>query len=148
MELIQQIESDFIQALKSKQEAELLALRGLKSAIKNAEIAKRPDELTEIDVLKIMRGEIKKCQDAIDLYHQGERPDLVAKEAADIQIIQKYLPQELSETELKKIIAETAKKLNAASPSDFGKLMGAVMKQVDGQADGEKVSRLVKEVVG
>jgi uncharacterized protein YqeY len=147
METIQQIEDDLIQAQKRKKEAEVLALRGIKSAIKNAEIAKRPEQLTEADVLKVLRSEVKRRQDAIDLYQRGERQDLVDKESKEIQVIEKYLPKELTDNELKAIVQKVVASLKASGLGDFGKVMGAVMKEVAGRTDGSKVSEIVREIL-
>lgn len=147
MEIVQQIESDLTQAQKAKNEVEVLTLRGAKAAIKNIEIAKRPDELTEADVVKTLRTEIKRRLEAVELYQQGERPDLVKKELAEIKIIAKYLPKELSDGELKKIGQGVVAKLGAVGPADFGKVMGAVMKEVAGRAEGGRVGAMVKKAL-
>lgn len=147
LKVIQQLNQDLSRALKKRQEVEVLTLRGIKAAIINAEIAKRPAELTEADVIKTLRTEIKKRQEAIELYRQGGRDDLVQKESGEIQIIEKYLPQELNVEELKKIVQQVVAKVGAAGPGDFGKVMGAVMKAVAGRVDGGRVSAIVKEAL-
>ena len=145
--IIQQIEKDIIQALRNKKEVEILTLRGVKSAIKNAEIAKKPDKLDESDIIRILRSEIKKRQDAKILYEQGKRSELADKEESEIKIIEKYLPQELSDEGLEKIIKDAIAKSGASGPQDFGRVMGLAMKEVAGRADGNRVGEIVKEIL-
>lgn len=148
MTIIQKIQDDLTQALKAKKEVELLALRLVKSAIQNAAIAKRPEELTDDDTVKIIRSEIKKRNDSIVDYQKGNRPDLVQKEQAELEVIKKYLPPEMSDADLEKIIQGVIATTNAKTPAEFGKVMGLVMKQTAGQVDGGKVSGKVKEMLG
>jgi len=145
MEISKKIENDFSQALKNRNELEVLVLRQLKTAITNAEIKKNREKLTEEELIKLLRSEIKKRKESIELYQQGGRQELADKEKAEIEIIQKYLPPELSEEQVKAKIQEVISKLGATSQADMGKVMGAVMKELSGQADGSLVNRLVKE---
>lgn len=147
MEIKEKIEADLIQALKKKKEVEVLILRMMKSAIKNAEIAKRPQALTAEDIIKVLRSEIKKRQEAISDYKKGNRQDLADKESQEIEVIKRYLPPELADEELKKIIKKVIAKTKASGPKDFGKVMGMAMKEVAGRADGGKVSQVVKELL-
>jgi len=132
--------------MKGKKEVELSTLRMMKTAIKNAEIAKRPEKLTEDDEMKVLKSEVKKHQDSIDLFQKGNRPDLVKKEEEELKIVKKYLPQDLGDDELKKIIQNVLKKLGDDT-QNFGKVMGAVMKEVAGKADGNRVAELLKKIV-
>lgn len=147
MPIQEKIENDFIQARKVKNELGISALRMFRAAIKNAEIAKRPDALSDTDIIKVLRGEIKKRKEAAKDYKKGGRQDLADKELEEVRIIEKYLPVEIGDTALKEIILKTVKELGAQSPRDFGKTMGAVMKKVGGQADGGRVSKVLKEVL-
>lgn len=145
--LKEKIENDLKQALKEKNQAVISTLRMLNAAILNAEIAAMRKEFTDEDVLKVISQEVKKHKDSIEEYKKGGREDLVRKEEAELEILKKYLPKELSKEEIKKIVEEKIKELDARGPSDFGKVMGAVMKAVAGRAGGDAVSMVVKEVL-
>jgi len=145
MEALKQLEIDFNQALKGRNELVVSVLRQLKTVLANAEIAKSRQKLTEEEVIKLFRSEIKKRKEAAGLYQQGGRQELADKENKEIEIISRYLPPEMGEEAIKKKISEVIAKLGAAGPQDTGKVMGAVMKELSGQADGNKVGQLVKE---
>lgn len=142
----EKIQSDLNQALKSKKEIEVSTLRLLLSEIHNQEIAKQA-ALTEEDITEVVQKEIKKRKEAIEAYQKGKRDDLVAKEKQELAILNKYLPQQLSSKELEVIIHSVIKETGASSTSDFGKVMGAVMARVKGQADGKVVSESVKKAL-
>src|SRR3989344_3040832 len=144
--ILKKIEEEMISALKGKKEAELSALRMMKSALKNAEIAKRPEKITSDDEIKVLKGEVKKHQDSIDLFQKGNRPDLVKKEEAEVIIVKKYLPKEMGDDELKKIIQNVLKKLGDDT-QNFGKVMGAAMKEVGSRADGGMVAEIVRKLI-
>lgn len=144
MKLVEQINQDFLSAYKSKDESKSSVLRLLKSSIQNAEISKK-DELTDEEVFKIVQREIKQRQDAIVEYNKGERPDLAAKDEAEITILKTYLPVELSDEELDKLVSETISSVGAQSQADFGKVMGALMPKIAGKATGDRVSASVKK---
>lgn len=143
MPIKEQIEKDFIQALKQRIEAEVLVLRLLKTAIKNAEISKI-GKLSEEELVKLLRSELKKRQEAILDFKRGNRFDLVEKEEREIEIIKRYLPPELTDEQLREIIKKIITK-TAAGPKDVGKVMGGVMSEIKGQAAGERVKTLVLE---
>lgn len=145
MEILQQIEEDYNQAFKNKNELVILVLRQLKTALTNAEIAKNREKLTEEEVIKLLRTEVKKRKEAAQLYTKGDRQELADKERQEIELISKYLPAQLDEEAIKQKIIEIIQKLGAAGPQDIGKVMGAVMKELGGQADGNTVSSLVKQ---
>lgn len=144
--ILKKIEEAMIVAMKGKKEVELSTLRMIKTALKNAEIAKRPEKLTEDDEMKVLKTEVKKHQDSIDLFQKGNRPDLVKKEEEELKIVKQYLPEEMGDDELKKIIQNVLKKLGDDT-QNFGKVMGAVMKAVAGKADGGKVQKILKEIM-
>ncbi|MFA6254991.1 MAG: GatB/YqeY domain-containing protein [Patescibacteria group bacterium] len=147
MGVLKQLETDFNQAFKARDELAVLVLRQIKTAITNAEIAKNREPLTEEEIIKLLRSEIKKRKEAAVLYQQGGRAELATKEENEINIVNKYLPPELSEEELNKKIDEVIAKIGAGGVQDFGKVIGVVMKELAGQADGSKVSQLVKEAL-
>ena len=143
--LEQKIAQDLTEALKSKQEARVSVLRMLKSALKNASIAKMGD-LSEEDEFKIVKQEVKKRHDSITSYQQGNRGDLVAKEEAELEHLKPYLPPEISDEALQKIIDQVFAQAKFG-PSDFGQAMKAVMAAIHGQADGSRISELVKQKI-
>jgi hypothetical protein len=145
MALLTQLEKDYIQAFKEKNELVVLVLRGLKTAITNAEIAKNRQALTDEETLKLLRTEIKRRKESAVMYAQGGRPELADKENQEITVIAQYLPPEIGEDDIKKKIREVIAKTGAAGPQDMGKVMGAVMKELGGNADGNVVNKLVKE---
>ena len=147
MGVLKQLETDFNQAFKARDELAVLVLRQLKTVITNAEIAKNREQLTEEEIIKLLRSEIKKRREAALLYQQGGRAELATKEEKEITIINKYLPPELNEEELKKKIDAVIAKTESTGAQDFGKVIGMVMKELAGQADGSKVSQLVKEAL-
>lgn len=145
MEAILKIGEDLIQSLKDKDELTTLVLRQLKTSITNAEIANSRKDLSEEQVIKIFRSEVKKRKEAAKLYFQGGREELAAKENAEIEVIKKYLPAEISEDQIKAKVTEIVEKLGASGMQDMGKVIGAVVKELGGAADGSIVSKLVKE---
>lgn len=147
MDIKQQIDQDLIQAQKEKNETAVMVLRGVKTALTNSEISNDRQELSNDGIIKILKSEVKRRKEAAELYAQGGRQELVAKENAEIEVIAKYLPAELSEDEIKKKISEVIAKTGASSPTDIGKVMGAVMADLGAAADGSVVSKLVKELL-
>jgi len=129
--------------MKAHDETKLLVLRGLKSAIKNSEIQKQ-QELTDSDCLGVIQSQIKTRNDSITMYNQGNRPELAAKEQAEIDILKTYLPEQMSEEEVKSLVLEAIKTSSATSMQDMGKVMGILMPQVKGKADPSLISAIVK----
>ena len=147
MNVFEQIKNDFNQALKAKDELVILVLRQIKTAVTNAEIIKNREEVTEEELIKLLRSEVKKRKESARLYEQGKRAELAEKELKEIKIIKKYLPPELGEEAIEQKIQAIVEKLGASGPQDTGRVMGAVMKELAGQADGNVVSKLVKEAL-
>lgn len=141
--LTQTIDQDYTVALKNHEEAKVATLRLLRAALHNAQIAKRGAPLTDEDVLKVLKSEVKKRQEAILSFRQGQREDLAAKEEAELVIIKNYLPPELAAEALEKIVTKVIKD-NQFTPKDFGQAMKLVMAELKGQADGKRVSELIK----
>ena len=151
MTLQPQIEQDFLKALKGGDKFAVDTLRLLKAAVQNKKIEKlmaKEDVLLDEEMIALVKSEIKKRKDSIDSYRQGNRNDLADKEEAEIKILEKYLPERLSEDELIEIIKRDIGELGANSPADFGKVMGAVVARVKGRADGQMVARLAKNELG
>lgn len=144
MTLHETIQRDIIAAMKAKAEADLSALRLLRSAVKNAEIDKRVTPLPDADILAIIKTMIKQQRDAMTQFAAGGRNDLVKKAEDEIKIIEKYLPPQVSEEEVRRVVvAKTA----GASAKDYGRVMGEVMKELKGKADGAMVGRILKEIL-
>ena len=141
--ILEQIEKDFIEAYKAKDELKVSTLRLLKSSLKNAEISKKAT-LSDEDAVAVLRREVKQRREAAAEYKKLEQEDTAKKENDEIGIIDAYLPAELSNDEIDKAIAETAESMGELTAADFGKLMGAVMAKLKGQADGSLVSERIK----
>ena len=154
MAIKEKIEQDFLTALKAK-EPRLSILRMLKSAIKNAEIEKRTksgtDEgiaLTDDEVVALLRRQAKQLEEALADFQKGNRADLVEKTQAELVIIKVYLPQTMSEADLRALVDSTWLELGEVSAKDLGRAMGAVMKKAGGRADGNKVREMVLKKLG
>ncbi len=144
--LKEKIKRDLNVSLKERRKEEILVLRGLLSALHNEQIKIGKDkELTEQNILDVLAREAKKRKDAIILYEKGGRPEKAENEKQELEIIEKYLPTQLGEIELLNIIKETIIKTGAQSMAEIGKIMGAVMSQVKGRADGNKIKILVEK---
>jgi hypothetical protein len=146
MSTITQIDSDIKEALKSGQKEKLTVLRGLKSDLKYAQIDKGK-ELTEEDVIGVLSSAAKKRRDSIEQFQAGGRQDLVDSETFGLNIIEQYLPKQLSEDELRQIIKDAVAESGAESPQQIGLVMKVVMPKVKGKADGKVVNRLVSEIL-
>jgi len=144
MTLKERLEADYKKAFKEKDEVRVETLRLLKAEIKNREIAKRRDFIDN-EVLEVIMSMAKKHKDSLDAFEKGGREDLAAREKNQLAILEEYLPAKLSEEELRDIISEIIDEMEASGPSDFGKVMGIIMKKVRGQADGNLVNKIVKE---
>ncbi|MGA2418414.1 MAG: GatB/YqeY domain-containing protein [Candidatus Staskawiczbacteria bacterium] len=162
--LKEQIKADTTEAQKSGNELVVGTLRMLLAAILTKEKEKRykiskekPDsseeslikesELNDEQIIEVIFSEIKKRKDAIVLYEKGNRPELADKEKKEIEILRKYLPEQLSEDELKKIIEESIAKTGAKEIKDTGKIMADLMPKVKGKADGGEISKIIKELL-
>lgn len=130
-------------AFKARNEQVYIALRPVLSALKQAAIDRRA-ELTDEQIIEILRTEVKKRKDAMEQFKQGNRQDLVDQATNEIKQIEAFLPAQMSEEDIAKIVAEVKAATGAASPADMGKLMGAVMAKVKGKADGALVKKCVE----
>lgn len=107
----------------------------------------KESELSDDEAIGVLGSEIKKRRDAIALYEQGNRPELAAKEKGEIEILQKYLPEQLAPEELKKMIEESIQKTGAKEIKDMGKIMADLMPSVKGKAEGSEISKIIKELL-
>lgn len=147
MALIDQIDQDLTGAMKDGQETIVSTLRMLKSAIKNTQIQKQK-ELTDEDIVSVIQSQIKSRQDSVEMYTKGGREELAKKETDEINIIKKYLPEQMSEEEITKQVKSIITELNATSIQDMGKVMGKASENFRGKADMSTVSKIVKENLG
>ena len=139
----ERIDADYSQAAKARNASVVSTLRLLRTALKYAEIEKMKP-LTEEEVIDVIGREAKKLKDAIDSYAAGQRQDLVQSTEEEMTTLKQYLPAQLDDEALKKIIADKIAALGAATIRDLGRVMGEVSKETKGRADGSKVSALVK----
>lgn len=146
MSLLSKIDNDLLKAQKEKNEFQRDTLRYLKSSLKNAAIAKQ-SELTEAEIIGVIQKEIKQRKDATGQFIKANRPELAAKETAEMTLYEQYLPSQLSDDELKIIINDSIKKTSATDKKDMGKVIGDVRPQVEGKAEGSRISKLVIEML-
>jgi uncharacterized protein YqeY len=145
MTLKQKIETDFKQALKSRDAIRTSILRMVKAAITSKEIESKVKELDDNGVVSVLNSLYKKGQESIEQFEKGNRPDLANKEKAEAEILKGYLPEQLNDAELETLISRAILEVNAVGPKDVGKVMKALMPNVTGRADGKKVSELVQK---
>jgi uncharacterized protein YqeY len=144
-ELKSKLQGDLNDAIKSRNTVVAETIRMVLAAITNEEVAgKEKKELSDAEVITVLTREAKKRREAAEAFEQGGRADRAASERAEGEVIAGYLPEQLSESELNNLIAETIKAVGAAGPADMGKVMGALKAKVAGKADGALVSSLVK----
>lgn len=138
--------NDMKKALKGNEKLKLSTLRMIRAAIKNAEISKK-DKLTEDEVVGIVANNLKKLEESLDIFTKGQRPELADKAKKEIEIVKKYLPEQLSEEEVEKIVKETIIKLEFKGLQDIGPAMKEIMPQLKGKADGKIVNKMVRDLL-
>jgi len=148
MSLEQKIMGDLKTAMLAKDEKALRSLRAIKAAILLAKTSEGAGgELKEEDEIKLLQKLVKQRKDSLEIFQQQNRADLAQKEQEEIEIIEKFLPKQLSADELKSEVAAIIIEVGASSPADMGKVMGAATKKLAGKADGKTISALVKELL-
>lgn len=140
-----QLREDLKQAQLNRDEVKVATLRLLLSELAYAKVAKKAEVLSDEDVISVIQKAIKQRKESIESYKNGARDDLASKEQAELDILQTYLPEQLSDQELTKIVDEAINNTGASQMSDMGKVIGLVMGKVAGKAEGARVSVLVKE---
>ena len=145
--LKQRIESDMKAAMRAKDKDRLGTIRLILAAVKQREVDERIT-LTDTDILAVLDKMIKQRRDSIAQFQQAGRQELADKEAAEVKVIQEYLPAALSESEVDALIAEAMTASGASTPQDIGKIMGLLKPKLQGRADMGLVSRKVKEKLG
>ena len=137
---------DMKKALKNKDKLRLSTLRMIRAAMKNAEISKR-EKLTENEIVAIISNNLKKLEESLDIFIKGQRAELADKAKKEIEIVKEYLPEQLSEEEVEKIVKETIIKFEFKGLQDIGPAMREIMPQLKGKADGKIVNKMVRDLL-
>lgn len=149
MSLETQIMAEMKEAMKAKDEAALRGLRAIKAEIIKAKTEPGANgQITEDGELKLLQKLVKQRKDSLVIYTQQNRADLAQKEQEEISIIEKFLPKQLSETEIEEALKAIIASVGASSAADMGKVMGVATKQLAGKADGKTISATVKKLLG
>ncbi len=146
MSLLEKVRQDMISAMKEKNSERVEILKMSLASFKNAQIQKEKD-LDEKEQEQILRKEVKKLKDAYEQYIQGGREDLAEKEKKQIEILEEYLPKLMTEDEIVDVVKAKKEELGIDSKKDMGKLIGVVMKELSGKADGSVVKSVVEETL-
>ncbi|TCZ75589.1 GatB/YqeY domain-containing protein [Paenibacillus albiflavus] len=146
MSLSERLNEEMKQAMKSQDKFKLSVIRMVRSAIKNIEIDQRKT-LDDNEVLEVLSREIKQRKDSLQEFSKAGRDDLTVNLEAEIAILMEYLPQQLTEEEVKAIVQQTIQEVGASSKADMGKVMGALMPKVKGKADGKIVNQFVQQLL-
>lgn len=145
--LKQKLTDNLKQALKSGDKVKRSTIRLLLSAIKNAEIA-RQCVLEDADILGIIAKEIRQRHESIEAFKQGNRPDLVTQEEAELAVLQEYLPQQMTREEIAEAARRIIEEVGAQGPGDKGKVMPKLIAQLKGRADGREINAVATELLG
>ncbi len=151
MSLHQEIKEKVKTAMKEKKEVELSVYRGLVSAFTNELVAtgKTPqDELSDEEALNVIRKAVKQRKDSIDQFTKGGRPELAEGEKAELNVLEAFLPAQMPREEVKKVAEAKIAEMGITDKSKAGQLMGAIMKDLKGKADGDVVKSVVDEILG
>jgi len=146
LRLINQIQEDLKRSMKAKDGNRVSVLRFLLSSIQNREIEKR-DALDDEEVLAEITTSAKRRKESMEAFGEGGRMDLVEKEAAELAILQEYLPEQLSPDEIRGVVQEVVEAVGAKTASDLGKVMKELMPRLRGKADGKLVNEIVQEAL-
>jgi len=138
---------DMNTALKNNDKIRLSTIRLIRAAIKNSEIAKR-ERLTEEEIISVLKNNLKKAEESLEMFIKGKRADLISKTEREIEIIKSYLPQQLSEEEIKKIAQQVINERNFKTLKDIGPAMREIMNLLKGKADGKLVNQIVRDCLG
>ena len=147
MGLREQLREDLKAAMRAQDVTRRGTIRMLEAAIKNAEIEKRGKELAEPDILAILQRQLKQRRDSIEQFERGGRRDLADIERAEIEVIQAYLPEQLSEDDIEAAAKRIIGRTGATGPGDRGKVMGPLMQELRGKADGSAVNSVVSRLL-
>ena len=142
--MLDQLKEELKIAMKAGEKAKMMGLRNIIGKIKAAQIDKG-ETLTDEESLKILKTAAKQLKESLDQYRKGGRDDLAEKEAFELTLLEKYLPEQLSEEQIRQTIKNIVKNTGAGSMQDMGKVMGATMQELAGSADGKIVQKIVQE---
>lgn len=145
MSVYDKLLSDMKDAMKARDKVRLGVIRGIKAQVMNAKVANGNHDLTEDQINDIIMKEIKQQKESLEEFQKADRKDLAEEQEAKLKIAEEYAPKQLSEAAVEKIVQETISQVGAESMADFGKVMGAIMPKVKGQADGSVINKLVKQ---
>lgn len=149
--ILDRVSNDLKEAMKAKDKVRLRALRSLRSALANKEIDQREEGtetvLSEQDALAVVRKQVKQREDSIEQYEEAGREDLVEKEQEEIDVLEDYLPAELSDEELAERLEAIIEEVGATSMADMGPVMGRAMDELRGRADGNRVRKMVQDLL-
>lgn len=149
MNLEQKVMAEMKEAMKSKNESLLRGLRAIKAEIIKAKTEPGAGgEIDEATEMKFLQKMMKQRRDSLEIFEKQGRQDLAEKEKEEMAVIEKFLPKQLSEEEIRQAVSQIIKETGAASAADMGKVMGAASKQLAGKADGKTISSVVKELLG
>lgn len=149
MALTDRIQSDLTAAMKARDTATTTVLRALVAAVKNARVAEgAAGEVTDEQAVELLTKEAKKRSESIEAYEQAGRDDLAEKERLELEVIRRYLPDQLDDDELAALVDEAIADTGASDPGDLGRVMSAVMPKVKGRADGKAVNAMVRDRLG
>ena len=148
MQIREKIEGDFKQALKKRDKITISTLRMLKAAIQNKEIEKKGEKLQDGEVIKIIARQVQQHQESIEQFKKGKRQELVEKEAGELEILNKYLPEQLSPEEIAGVVKRVITETGAKGRPDLGKVMKLAMAELGGKADGKLVSQIASAQLG
>ena len=146
MALREQLESDIKDSMRSRNQSRLETLRFLKSQIQLVE-KNQLKELDEAGLLDVVAKQVKERRESLTMFEQGNRSDLAERESIPLEILQEYLPEQLSQDELTNLIKKVIEEVGATTSSDKGKIMGRLMPQIKGKADGTQVNTIVTELL-
>ena len=147
MSLSQQIDQDLKQAMMDKNEVKLSTLRMLKSALKYSAIEKKLEALPDAEACQIIQKQIKQRRESIQQFSDGGRKELAAKEQLEVTVLEAYLPKQLSDEELKKIVEDETRKAQAFTKKDFGRMMKTLTEQLAGKADARRISEALGKIL-
>ena len=142
--MLDQLQEELKIAMKAGEKEKMMGLRNIIGKIKAAQIDKG-ETLTDEESLKILKTATKQLKESIDQYQEGGRDDLAEKEAFELTLLEKYLPEQLSEEQIRQTVKNIVKNTGAGSMQDMGKVMGATMQELVGSADGKIVQKIVQE---
>lgn len=145
MSLLERLNEDMKQAMRAKEKEKLAVIRMVKASLQNEAINLGVNELKEDDDLTILSRELKQRNESLKEFSDADRHDLVEKVEREIEVLQVYMPAQLSEAEIEELVVQTISDVKATSKSDFGKVMGAMMPKVKGKADGTQVQKIVQQ---